>query len=401
MKRWLIWLLVIVALVVVIGGIKACQVQKMMAGFKAMGVPQMTVSTIRASYQDWQPEIGAVGTVRAVRGADLSAEVAGIVDRVAMESGQDVKAGQVLAQLRDADDRAHLQSLRATAALAQTVLTRDKGQYEAQAISKAALDSDTASLRSAQAQVAEQEAVLAKKSIRAPFAGRLGIRAVDPGQYLAAGTKVVTLQQLDPIYVDFNLPQQALSQVSVGQAVHAISDAYPGQSFAGIISAIDPKVDQDSRNVQVRASLPNPGDKLLPGMYAKVSVDAGANLRYVTLPLTAVSFNPYGASVYLVVDGTKEPPAADKQGDRKDAKDDGKDQAAAPPAGGTGPQLQAKQVFVTTGPTRGDQVAVLKGVKDGDTVVTSGQIKLHNGSPVVVDNSVQPANDANPAPQEE
>jgi membrane fusion protein (multidrug efflux system) len=381
MKRWLIMLGAVALLVLLIGGIKGFGVYKQMQGFKTQGVPKMTVSTLKATMQEWNPQVAAVGGLRAYNGADLGSEVAGIVDAIEFKSGDDVKAGQPLLRLREADDAAHLESLAAAMAIAQIVYDRDCKQYAAQAVSKAVVDNDAATLRAAKAQVAEQQAVLDKKTIRAPFDGRLGIRAVDLGQYLAAGTKVVSLQQLDPLYVDFFVPQQSLGRLAVGQKVSATIDAFAGRQFAGEIAAIEPIVDANTRNVQVRATLHNPDRKLVPGMYATVSVDAGAAERYVTVPQTAVSYNPYGATVFLVGHG---------QADVK----------AAAPAGAGAADLLARQVFVTVGPTRGDQVAIVKGVAAGDEVVTSGQIKLRNGTPIAINNSVVPANDASPSPQE-
>ncbi len=394
MKRWLILLIVVVALLLVIGGVKAWSTYKMFQGFAAQGPPKFTVSTTKAGYQDWLPQLSAVGSLRAERGADLSAEVGGTVDTIEFSSGDDVKAGQLLVRLRSADDAAHLDSLKATAALAETTYNRDKAQFDAEAISQAVVDTDAAALRSARAQVNEQQALLDKKFVRAPFAGQIGIRAVDIGQYLAPGTKIVTLQQLDPIFVDFSLPQQSLSQVHVAQKVHLISDSFPDKSFDGEITAIDPQVDTDTRNVRLRATLQNPGHRLLPGMYATVGVEVGAPVRYLTLPQTAVAYNPYGATVYLVVAQSKEA--------GKDASAAGKSAATAKPAtgGAAGPVLVAKQVFVTTGATRGDQVAIVKGIEEGDEVVTSGQLKLRNAALVTVNNSVQPSDDPNPKPQE-
>jgi len=270
------------------------------------------------------------------------------------------------------DDLAKLHSLKANAALARITYERDVRQLKAQAVSQQTVDTDEQNLKSIEAQVAQQQAQVDYKFIRAPFAGRLGIRQVDLGQYLAAGTTIVTLQSLDPIFVDFYLPQQALDQIKVGQTVEANVDTYPKQNFSGSITAINPKVDPNTRNVQVRATLKNPDHKLLPGMFATVDIDIGAPQLQVTLPQTAITYNPYGNTVYIV----------DDKG--KDA--DGR------------PQLVARQTFVTTGATRGDQVAVLSGVKQGDVVVTSGQIKLHNGSPLAIDNSVKPTADANPLP---
>jgi membrane fusion protein (multidrug efflux system) len=328
--------------------------------------PPQTVSTVTASYQEWQPQLEAVGSLRAVSGADLSLEVAGVVDQIGFNSGDDVAAGVQLLQLRAGDDIAKLHALQATADLAQITYDRDAKQLKAMAIAQATLDSDLGNLKNARAQVAQQQAMVDKKTLRAPFAGHLGIRAVDLGQYLNAGTTVVTLQALDPIYADFFLPQQALDRIKVGQVIAVKIDTYPGQSFAGTIFAINPQVDPNSRNVQVRATLGNPDRKLLPGMYATIDIDVGQRERHITLPQTAIAYNPYGSTVFLV--------------EKQDAA-----------------QI-ARQKFVTTGATRGDQVAVQSGVKEGDVVVTAGQMKLRNGSPVLIDNSVKPTDAAHPTP---
>jgi membrane fusion protein (multidrug efflux system) len=373
MVKRMILMLILVG--VVFGGIfgfeafKAGMIKKYMA---SMGGQAQTVSTAKAGTQDWQPHLEAVGSLRAVKGADLSLETAGVVDVISFKSGDDVAAGALLLHLRDADDVAKLQALEATADLALITYRRDEQQLQARAISQAVLDTDAANLKNAKAQVAEQRAVIDKKTLHAPFAGRLGIRNVDLGQYLAVGTTIVTLQALDPIFVDFTLPQQALAQLVVGQPVSVAIDTYPGKPFTGKIVAINPKVDTGSRNVQVRATLVNSDHKLIPGMFAKVLIDKGQPEHYVTLPQTAVTFSPYGDTAYLV--------------ENKGQDDKGQ------------PQLVAKQTFITTGPTRGDQVAVVSGIKDGDTVVVTGQLKLHNGSSLLIDNSVRPTNDANPIP---
>jgi membrane fusion protein, multidrug efflux system len=396
MKRWLVLIVAVVVLILIIGGVKGYGAYKMFQGFAAQGAPKFTVSTTKVKYQEWLAQLSAVGSLRAERGADLSAEVAGTVDTVQFTSGDYVKAGQLLLRLRSADDVAHLESLKASAALAQTNYNRDKAQFEAEAISQAALDTDAANLRSAKAQVAEQQALVDKKFVRAPFAGQIGIRAVDVGQYLAAGTKIVTLQQLDPIFVDFSLPQQSLSQIHDGQKVSVVSDAFPEKSFDGEITAVDPQIDTDTRNVRIRAVLNNSEHKLLPGMYANVGIEVGTPVRYLTLPQTAVAYNPYGATVYVVV------PRSEETG--KNTAASGKERAKPAGAAGTAsraPDLMAKQVFVTTGSTRGDQVAILKGITEGDEVVTTGQIKLRNGALVTINNSVQPSDDPNPKPQEQ
>ncbi len=255
--------------------------------FASMSAPPQTVSTTVAAFQEWQPQLEAVGSLRAVKGADLALEVPGIVDEIAFQSGQDVEAGALLLQLRAEDDIAKLHSLEANAQLAQITYDRDQKLVKTQVVSQATLDSDAAKLKDAKAQVTAQQAVINKKFIRAPFAGHLGIRAVDIGQYLSAGTTIVTLQALDPIYLDFYLPQQSLDQIKVGQTVAVKVDTYPDQSFTGEIAAINPKVDASSRNVQVRAALKNPDRKLLPGMFATVDIATSAPQRYVTLPQTA------------------------------------------------------------------------------------------------------------------
>ena len=371
-KRMVIML---VAVAVVLGGIfgfqafKATMIKKFMS---SMSAPPQTVSTAKAAFDDWQPQIEAVGSLRAVKGSDLSLEVSGVVDSIAFNSGDDVPEGAPLLKLRSDDDAAKLQSLQAVADLNEITYERDQKPIKIQAVSQATLDADAANVKNAKAQVAEQQAILDKKSLRAPFAGHLGIRAVDLGQYLGAGTVIVTLQALDPIFLDFFVPQQTVDQVRLGQTVAVRIDAFKDQTFPGEISAINPKVDASSRNVQVRATLKNADHKLLPGMYATVDISSGAPRNYVTLPQTAITYNPYGDTVYVV--------------DSKSGQDSDK------------PQLVARQTFVTTGPTRGDQVAVLKGVNEGEMIVTAGQIKLHNGTALLIDNSIMPTADAAPLP---
>lgn len=337
--------------------------------------PPQTVSTVVAKSERWQNKIEAVGSARAVNGANLSFQVPGTVSAIHFKSGADVKKGDLLVELGAADDIAHLEALKATASLAQLNYNRDQTLVGRDAISQQTADTDLAALKSDQAQVAQQQALVDYKSLKAPFSGRIGIRQVDLGQYIAPGIPVVTLQQLDPIFVDFYLPQKSLAQIKVGQAVTVTVDAYPDFTFSGEVSSINPQVDTATRNVEVRATLKNQEDKLRPGMFAKVDIDVGAPQSYVTLPQTAVAYNSYGDIVYLVVDTASN--------DRNK------------------PQQIAQQTFVTTGPTRGDQIAILKGVKDGDTVVSAGQVKLHNGTPLVVNNAVEPVDNQNPAPVED
>ncbi|MEM5423452.1 efflux RND transporter periplasmic adaptor subunit [Paraburkholderia ferrariae] len=375
-KRMIIMLICVGILLAALVGFnlfRAHMIQKFMASNAA---PPATVTAAIAGYQTWQPQLVAVGSLRAVRGVDVTTEVAGLVREIAFNSGQEVKTGQVLVRLNDDSDRAQLASLQAAADLAQTVYKRDKAQFDIQAIAKAQLDADAADLKSKRAQVEQQAALVVKKTIRAPFAGRVGITTVNPGQYLNPGDAIVTLQAIDPIYADFFLPQQQLGQLQVGQTIVVDTDAFGNRTFDGKIRSINPRVDSTTRNVQIEATVDNRERKLLPGMYANVKIDAGGAQRYLTLPQTAITYNPYGATVFIV-----------KPGEHKNA------QGKIMPV--------AQQVFVTPGPTRGDQVAILKGIGEGTQVVTSGQLKLKNGTPLVIDNRVLPANSPNPTPQEQ
>jgi membrane fusion protein (multidrug efflux system) len=348
-----------------------------------------TVTTTVVSALEWQPQLTSVGTVTAVRGVDISSEVAGQVRKINFKSGQNVRAGEVLVQLNADSEIAQMNALKAAAELSAITLKRDQAQLEAEAVSQAQVDNDTADLKNKNAQLAQQQALVTKKTIHAPFAGRVGITATNPGQYLNPGDKIVTLQAIDPIYVDFYLPQRQVGMVSVGQVIAARSDAYADKVFSGKITAINPKLDTTTRNVQVQATIANPKHLLLPGMFANAIIDVGEKQRYLTLPQTAITYNPYGSIVFIVK------PAAAKGNAPASAKENA---PAAPQAGG---DLEVQQAFVITGDTRGDQVAITKGLKEGQTVVTSGQIKLKNGSRIVVDNKVQPANNPNPTPQEQ
>jgi membrane fusion protein, multidrug efflux system len=333
-----------------------------------------TVATTQATVQQWQPRQTAVGSTRASMGADLAAEIAGVIDQIHFESGQTVPAGTVLLDLRPNDDPAKLAQLQANADLALVALQRDQKQLAAKAIAQATVDSDAANLKVTRALVEAQQAVMAEKVVRAPFAGKLGVRQIDVGQYIAAGTTIVTLQQLDPMFVDFYLPQQAVGQVTVGEAVEVTVDAFPGRTFAGKVASLNSKIDPTSRMLQIRADVANPDGVLLPGLSVNVAVATGEPRPLVTIPSAAVAYNPYGSLVYIIHE-------------QKDA------------AGNA--QLVANQQFVTTGAARGDQVSILKGVNAGDVVVTAGQLKLHNGSIVKIDNAVQPTDNPRPVVQDQ
>ncbi len=373
-KRMIIMLFLCALVLGGVFGFKMFGKKMMMQHMAAMANPVHTVSSTIAKTEAWQQEIKAVGSLRAVKGADIANEVVGTVDNIFMESGQDVAEGTILVQLRSADDYAKLQALIAQMKLAQLNVDRDAKQLAVQAISQATYDADIATLENMKAQVEAQKVLLEKKTIMAPFSGSLGIRKVDVGQYLAAGTAIVTLQQLDPIYLDFFLPQQDLSRIKVGQKVVARTDALEGATFEGEISAIDSKVDEATRNVAVRATFKNAEKTMRPGMFVTASIEEGTPQNLLTLPQTAITFNPYGSTVFVVT-----PDGTDDKGNKK---------------------LKATMTFVKTGQTRGDQIAILDGIKEGDEIVTAGQLKLQNGSLVAINNSIQPKNDAAPAPQD-
>jgi membrane fusion protein (multidrug efflux system) len=341
-----------------------------------MGLPPATVSTMVVATSEWQPKLTSVGNVRAFRGVELSTEIGGLVLTVPIKSGQDVKEGELLIKLNDASDVAQLKSLKAMADLAKVINERDKAQLAIQAISKNVYDTSTADMKAKRAQVDQQTALVAKKNLKAPFSGRVGIVTINPGQYVNPGDKLLTLQTIDPIYVDFTLPQSSAGTIKAGQTIDLQTDAFKDAVFSGKITAVSPKVDLNTRNIQIEAQISNPDKKLLPGMFANVNINLGDKLELLTLPQTAVTYNPYGSTVFIAV-----------KTNRKDKKGN--------------PIMEAQQVFVTPGLKRGDQVAIMKGLEPGMTVITSGQLKLKNGTPLIVNNNVLPANSPNPKPQEQ
>ena len=338
-------------------------------------LPPVAVSAMPVPLEKWQTQITATGTVRAINGVDVTPEIAGMVKTIRQEAGKDVKEGDIIVELNAAVESAHLQSLEADADLATITLDRDKKQYAIQGVSKATVDTDEANVKSKQAQAHEQAAVVAKKTIRAPFAGRLGIINISVGQFLNPGDKIAPLQSLDPIYVDFYLPQQELTKIAEDQSIVLTSDSYPSVEFKGKITTINPRLDPTTRNVTVEASLTNPGKKLLPGMYGVVNITVGSPKEFLTLPQAAITYNPYGDMVYIL-----------KEQEQKNQKGSTKEETI----------YIAHQKFVTLGETRGDQVQILKGTEKGDLVVTAGQLKLKNGSRAFINNKVVPTNNANP-----
>jgi membrane fusion protein (multidrug efflux system) len=329
------------------------------------GAPVITVSTMLAKEALWQPALVAVGSLRARLGVNVTTELAGMVETISFTPGAAVKQGDLLVQLNAAPELGQLHSLQAQVELAKITYIRDQAQYAAHAVSKQTLDTDFWTLKNLQAQVEEQAGVVAKKTIRAPFSGQLGINQVNPGQYLNTGDVVTALQTLDPLYADFYLPQQDLALVNVGQKIQLTVDTYPDKKFDGMITTIQPMVDTSNRNVQVEATIPNPDALLKPGLFTQVTVHVNSQQQYVTLPHSALTFNSYGTIVYVVK--RTEPKAGDHQ-----------------------PEGVVTQTFVTVGATRAEQIAIINGVKPGDEVVTSGQLKLKNGSHIKVNNKLQP-----------
>jgi membrane fusion protein (multidrug efflux system) len=353
-------------------GFKAFVAQMMKKGIAAQASPPQTVSVAQAEIKEWQPQIDAVGSLKASRGADLTSEVTGVVSKIHFQSGSIAKAGKLLIEIDSQADMARLQVLKAALELAKKTYARNQEQFKEHAVSQATLDANLADLKSTEAQVAEQQAILNKKNIRAPFDGRLGIRHVSPGQYLSPGVKIVTIQALDTIFFDFTLPQQDIGNIRKGQAITVKVDAFPEQTFNGVISAIEPKIEEKTRNVGVRASMENAQQKLLPGMFATARIATGKPQKHITVPQTAIVFNPYGNVVFIV--GESE--------EQKDA--EGK------------PALTVMQRLVKTGAARGNEISVLEGLQDGDTIVTSGQIKLQNGTRININNDIQPSDNPNP-----
>lgn len=376
MKKRMIIMLAIIG--VAFGGIygyNTFNAHMMAKHFASQGLPPATVTTMAATFQDWQPQIRSIGTLRAREGVDVVAQLVGTVEKLHFHSGDVVKKGDLLIELNADEEQARYAAALAAAELALTTLRRDREQFKVQAVSQAKLDADKADVAMKQAQAAELKAVIDKLHIVAPFDGRIGVSTISPGQYLRRGDVIVALESSDPILVDFHLPQRYLAQLKVGQKLILNSDAFAGREFAGTISAIDSRINASTRTVHVEGRVENPDGLLLPGMYAEVHIATGASERMLTLPQTAVSYNAYGSTVFLALPGK--------------VSEDGK------------PGLPvAEQVFVKTGETRGDQVAVLSGIQEGAVVVTSGQMKLKNGTPLMVNNSHTPAFDADPEPQE-
>jgi membrane fusion protein (multidrug efflux system) len=355
----------ILVLLGVLGGIKAAQIQKLIGmgkAFQAAGPPPESVSTRIAGEQTWEATLSTVASLVSAKGVSVSADAAGIVTKIHFDSGATVRQGQVLVELDTSVERAQLASIRARRDLAEANVKRSRTLAASGVASQSEVDTNEASFKSLMAEASALGAQIAKKTIRAPFSGKLGIREVNLGQYLAPGTTVASLETSESIFADFTLPQRELGRVAVGMPVRASQEAGGATLAEGTVAAIDPAVDSVTRNVKLRASLPNPGDKLRPGMFVRVSVVLPEKHRIVAIPLTAVVRASYGDSVFF----TEMKPVGEAKKLTK----------------------VAHQAFVRLGETRGDYVAVLEGLEPGKEVVTAGAFKLKNGIPLVVNDKV-------------
>jgi membrane fusion protein (multidrug efflux system) len=371
-KRMIVMLAVTMLIVGGLGFVKFRQIQTAIAQGAAFRPPPEAVTTIVAQQEQWPATLDAIGTVAAVQGVTVSADLPGTVEQILFESGHSVRAGDVLALLDTRQEKAQLAATEAQHELARLTFERMQGLLNEGVISRAEFDRATAEFRQTDAQVGEIRAVIQRKTIRAPFSGILGIRQVNLGQYLAGGNPLVTLQSLNPIYVNFGVPQQSAGQLPVGRTVRVTTDDLAGAQWTARVTAIDSLVDETTRNIQVQATLANPDGRLRPGMFVRTQVPVGPARTVVALPASAISYAPYGDSVFVVTDLTD---------------DNGQSYRGV------------RQHFVKLGATRGDQVSVLSGIKAGDEVVTSGVFKLRNGAAVQINNSVQPANSAAPKPE--
>ena len=372
LKRMIVMLTVTLAIVAGLGFVKFKQIQTAIAQGAAFQPPPEAVTTIVASEEQWPSTLTAIGTVAAVRGVTVSADLPGVVDRIAFESGQAIREGEVIAVLDTRQERAQLAAAEAQRDLARINFDRMQGLLGERVVSQAEFDRAQADLRQGDARVGEIRATIDRKTVKAPFAGVLGIRRVNLGQYLSGGDALVTLQSLNPIYVNFGVPQQAISQVRAGRSVRVTVEGLGGLDFAGPITAIDSIVDTSTRNVQAQATIANPDAKLKPGMFVQAAVTVGAAGAVVSLPASAIQHAPYGDSVFVVADL--------------------KDQKGRTYRG-------VRQQFVKLGSARGDQIGVVSGIKPGEEVVTSGVFKLRYGAAVLVNNKVRPGNNPSPKPE--
>lgn len=369
-KKMILMLLVMAVFIAAIGAVKYRQIKGGMAAQASFQPPPETVTTAVARQEEWPATVNAIGTVTAVQGVTVSADSPGIVARIGFESGRAVRKGDLLVKLDTRQEEAQLAAAESQRDLARLGHERMRGLRESGVIAVADYDRAAAELKQGDARVGEIRATIERKTIRAPFSGVLGIRQVNLGQYLAPGAPVVPLQSLSPIYVDFAVPQQQAGNLRPGATVRLTAE---GKETEGRITAVDSVVDPATRNFQVQATFANPDGRLRPGMFVETRVVLGAGQPVLVLPATAVSYAPYGDSVFVVGD-VKGPDGKTFRG--------------------------VRQQFVKLGGARGDQVAVLSGLKPGEEIVTSGVFKLRNGAAVQVNNQIQPANSATPKPED-
>jgi membrane fusion protein (multidrug efflux system) len=372
-RRTLLVLMVVVGVVGILGAVKTLQIQAAIAQASSFAPPPEAVTTIKVRAEEWPASLSAIGTVQAVRGVTVSADLPGVVESITFESGRPVREGEVLVRLDARQERAQLAAAESQRDLLRLNLDRARGLVGQGIVAQADLDRATAEHQQAEARVGEIRATLDRKQIRAPFAGVLGIRQVNLGQYLNAGDPIVPLQSLDPLHVLFSVPQQQLAQIHVGREVQVTAEGQPGAAASGRVTAINSVVDEATRNIQVEATLENPGGRLRPGMFVQARVVVGEESSVLTLPASAISYAPYGDSVFVV---------SEMKG-----------------TAGTA-YTGVRQQFVKLGGARGDQVAVVSGIEPGAEVVTSGAFKLRNGAAVQVNNEVQPSNDPAPKPED-
>ena len=372
-KRMILMLVLMTVIIAGLGLVKVRQFQAMAGEFAAMQPPPEAVTTIVTEEQKWPAVLSAIGTVTAVQGVTVSADLPGIVDRIEFDSGRAVQRGDILVQLDTKQEQAQLAGAEAQLQLARVNFERMQGLVEQDAVSRAEFDAASAAHKQAEARIREIRATIDRKTIRAPFSGVLGIRQVNLGQYLSGGDPVVPLQSLNPVYVNFGVPQQDAAEMRPGRHVRVTVGELGDSEFTGRITALDSVVDETTRNVQVQATLANPRGQLRPGMFVQTQVTLGASRPVVALPASAINYAPYGDSVFVVSE-LKNP-----QGQ---------------------PYRGVRQQVVKLGAGRGDQIAVLSGLKAGEEVVTSGVFKLRNGAAVQVNNTVQPGNNASPEPED-
>lgn len=366
----------ILALLLVLGilaGIKAMQIRSMIAMGESMTPPPETVTTAVASLETWQPKLAAVGSIAAVQGVTLASEEAGTVKEISFESGSMVEKGALLVQLDVDSELAQLRSAEADAQLARLDLERAHDLLKQKAIAKSEWDAAEAKQKRSDAQVQNIQALIAKKTLKAPFSGQLGIREINIGEVLQKGQKVVPLQALDPVYVNFSLPEQHIAHLETGMVVEVTTDAFPTQVFKGRLTAINPDLDAATRSVRLQATLENPQHQLRPGMFAKVSLVLPNAEEVLIVPATGVAYAPYGNSVFVV----------SEKSDEKTGK----------------VHKVVEQRLVRLGETRGDFVAITSGLKAGETVVGTGVFKLRNGMEIAVENALAPKASTAPTPE--